>query len=50
MVRPAPSRGARVIGMMKPTALLAMFPDAQALKDVAEEVERQTVRMIEEAR
>lgn len=42
--------GRTKIGMMKPTALLAMFPDAPGLKDVAEEVERQTVRMIEEAR
>jgi uncharacterized protein (DUF302 family) len=42
--------GRTKIGMMKPTALLGMFPDARGLKDVAEEVERQTIRMIEEAR
>ena len=36
--------------MVKPTALLGIFPGAEALKPVAEEVERETIRMIEEAK
>jgi len=42
--------GKTKIGMVKPTALLAIFPGAEALKSVAEEVERQTIKMIEEAK
>jgi len=42
--------GRTKIGMVKPTALLAIFPGADALKSVAEEVERETMKMIEEAR
>ncbi len=42
--------GRTKIGMVKPTALLALFPGADALKSVAEEVERETIKMIEEAR
>jgi uncharacterized protein (DUF302 family) len=42
--------GRTKIGMVKPTALLAIFPNAEALKPVAEEVERETIRMIEEAK
>lgn len=38
------------IGMVRPTALLAMFPGAEALRPVAQEVERETMRMIDEAR
>jgi uncharacterized protein (DUF302 family) len=42
--------GKTKIGMVKPTALLAIFPGAEALKAVAEEVEQQTIKMIEEAK
>lgn len=42
--------GKTKIGMIRPTALLALFPQAAALKAVAEEVERETIRMIDEAR
>ena len=42
--------GRTKIGMVKPTALLAMFPGAEALRSVAEEVERETIRMIDEAK
>lgn len=38
------------IGMIRPTALLGLFPDADALRSVAEEVERETIKMIEEAK
>ena len=38
------------INMIRPTALLALFPGAVALKTVAEEVKRETMRMIDEAR
>jgi hypothetical protein len=37
-------------GRIRPTALLALFPGAPDLKPVAEEVERETIRMIDEAR
>ena len=43
-------QGKTKIGMIRPTALLALFPGAAALKTVAEEVERETMRMIDEAR
>ena len=42
--------GRTKIGMVKPTGLLAIFPDAEALRPVAEEVERETIKMIEEAK
>lgn len=42
--------GKTKIGMIRPTALLGLFPDAGALKAVAEEVERETMRMIDEAK
>ena len=42
--------GKTKIGMIRPTALLALFPGGAALKTVAEEVERETMRMIDEAR
>lgn len=42
--------GKTKIGMVRPTALLAIFPGAEALKRVAEEVERETIKMIEEAK
>ncbi len=42
--------GTTKIGMIRPTALLALFPDAAGLKRVAEEVEQETMRMIDEAR
>jgi len=42
--------GTTKIGMIRPTALLALFPGGAALKAVAEDVERETMRMIDEAR
>mgnify|MGYP001578689002 CR=1 FL=1 len=42
--------GTTKIGMIRPTALLAFFPGGAALKTVAEDVERETMRMIDEAR
>jgi uncharacterized protein (DUF302 family) len=42
--------GKTKIGMIRPTALLALFPGAGALTAVAEDVERETKRMIDEAR
>ncbi len=42
--------GKTKIGMIRPTALLALFPGTPALTTMAEEVERETVRMIDEAR
>ena len=42
--------GQTKIGMIRPTALLALFPGAAALKPVAEEVKRETIRMIDEAK
>src|SRR5512134_1288524 len=42
--------GKTKIGMIRPTALLGLFPDAEAFKAVAEEVERETMRMIDEAK
>lgn len=38
------------IGMIRPTALLSLFPSADALRSVAEEVERETIKMIDEAK
>jgi uncharacterized protein (DUF302 family) len=38
------------IGMIRPTALLSLFPQAAELKAVAGEVERETMRMIDEAK
>ena len=42
--------GKTKIGMIRPTALLALSPGGSALKAVAEDVERETMRMIDEAR
>ena len=42
--------GKTKIGMIRPTALLALFPGAADLKAVAEDVERETMRMIDEAK
>jgi uncharacterized protein (DUF302 family) len=42
--------GKTKIGMIRPTNLLALFPAAAELKAVAEEVERETMRMIDEAK
>ena len=42
--------GKTKIGMIRPTALLALFPGSAGLKSVADEVERETMRMIDEAR
>jgi uncharacterized protein (DUF302 family) len=42
--------GTTKIGMIRPTALLALFPGSEKLKSVAEEVERETMHMIDEAR
>ncbi len=43
-------RGKTKIGMIRPTALLAVFPGAEQLKPVAEEVEQQTIKIIDEAK
>ena len=45
-----PEGGKTKIGMLRPTALLALFPQAAELRAVAGEVERETMRMIDEAR
>jgi uncharacterized protein (DUF302 family) len=42
--------GTTKIGMIRPTALLALFPGSERLKPVAEEVERETMHMMDEAR
>jgi uncharacterized protein (DUF302 family) len=42
--------GRTKIGMIKPTALLAMFPSASELQTVAVEVEQEIIAMIEEAK
>jgi hypothetical protein len=36
--------------MLRPTALVTLFPGAAAFKTVAEDVERETMRMIDEAK
>ena len=38
------------IGMVRPTALLASLSESPGLREVAEEVEAATIRMIEEAK
>lgn len=43
-------RGKVKIGMITPTAALSFFPGAAELKPVAEEVDAETRRMIDEAR
>lgn len=43
-------KGKTKIGMIRPTTLLALFPEATDLKSVADEVERETMRMIDEAK
>jgi uncharacterized protein (DUF302 family) len=43
-------KGMTKIGMVRPSALLALFPEASDLKSVADEVERETMRMIDEAK
>ena len=42
--------GKTKIGMIKPTALLAFLSKSEALKNVAQEVEENIIRMIDEAR
>ena len=42
--------GKTKIGMIRPTALLALLPGGTDLRTVAEDVERETMRMIDEAR
>ncbi|MFQ5741482.1 MAG: DUF302 domain-containing protein [Acidobacteriota bacterium] len=42
--------GAVKIGMIRPTSLLALFPGKEELGSVAQQVEQETMRMIEEAR
>ncbi len=42
--------GKTKIGTIRPTALLSIFPNAQELKPVAEEVEQQIIRMMDEAK
>lgn len=41
--------GTTKIGMIRPSALLQMLSQAEDLKDVAEEVEGQIIKMIDEA-
>jgi len=38
------------IGMVRPTALLSLIPGSDRLRPVAEEVERETIKMIDEAK
>lgn len=38
------------IGMIRPTALLASLSESPGLRDVAEEVEQATIRMIDDAK
>jgi uncharacterized protein (DUF302 family) len=38
------------IGMVRPTALLASLSESPGLREVAEEVEKATIRMIEDAK
>lgn len=38
------------IGMIKPTFLLSVFPGWETMKGEAEEVEQDTIRIIEDAR
>lgn len=38
------------IGMVRPTALLASLSESPSLREVAEEVEQATIRMIEDAK
>ena len=38
------------IGMIRPTALLASLSESPSLRDVAEEVEQATIRMIDDAK
>lgn len=42
--------GKTLIGMIRPRALLSMFPAGEGLQTLAEEVERATVQMIDEAK
>ena len=42
--------GKTKIGMVKPTALLAALSQSRKLMEVAEEVERKTIQIIEEAK
>lgn len=43
-------KGKTKIGMIRPTTLLALFPETTELKSVADEVERETMQMIDEAK
>ena len=38
------------IGMIRPTGLLSLFPGADALQPAAEKVERETIKMTDEAK
>lgn len=38
------------IGMIRPITLLELFPGKESLRGVAEEVERETIQMIDEAK
>ncbi|MFN3477348.1 MAG: DUF302 domain-containing protein [Candidatus Methylomirabilales bacterium] len=38
------------IGMIRPITLLALFPGKESLRGVAEEVEQETIQMIDEAK
>jgi uncharacterized protein (DUF302 family) len=43
-------QGQTKVGLIRPTALLALFPGGAALTTVAEDVERETMRLIDEAK
>ena len=42
--------GRTKIGMIRPTALLASLTETESLRSLAEEIERETIQMINEAR
>jgi uncharacterized protein (DUF302 family) len=42
--------GRTKIGMIRPTALLASLTETESLRRVAEEIERETIQMINEAK
>lgn len=42
--------GKTKIGMIKPTTLLASLSQSESLREIAEEVEQETIKMIDEAK
>ena len=42
--------GKTKIGMIKPTAMLAIFPGSEVIRSIAEKVECETIKIIEEAK